>query len=89
MRSLKSRQLGCSNCYKTYGDRLVPLLRRLHGNIQYNGKFPSRAFGSIKISREIEKLKEQLNIAIKNEEYEKAAILRDQIRNLESNQNNM
>jgi len=47
-------------------------------------KFPSRAFGSIKISREIEKLKEQLNIAIKNEEYEKAAILRDQIRNLES-----
>jgi len=37
----------------------------------------------------IEKLKEQLNIAIKNEEYEKAAILRDQIRNLESNQNNM
>ncbi|HOM01504.1 MAG TPA: UvrB/UvrC motif-containing protein [Acetivibrio sp.] len=81
----KIGKLGCSNCYKVYGDKLVPLLRRLHGNIQYNGKFPSRAFGSIRISREIEKLKEQLNIAIKNEEYEKAAVLRDQIKSLESN----
>jgi len=27
----KVGKLGCSNCYKTYGDRLVPLLRRLHG----------------------------------------------------------
>jgi protein arginine kinase activator len=83
----KTGKIGCSNCYKVYGDKLVPLLRRLHGNIQYNGKIPSRAFGSVKLSREITKLKEQLDAAIKNEEYEKAAVLRDQIRNLESKSN--
>ena len=78
----KTGKIGCPNCYKVYGDRLVPLLKRLHGNMQYNGKIPSRAFSSVKVSKEIMKLKEQLNTAIKNEEYEKAATLRDQIRNL-------
>lgn len=81
----KAGKLGCPNCYKVYGDKLVPLLKRLHGNTQYNGKIPSRAYGNVRVSREIEKLKEQLNAAVKNEEYEKAAKIRDQIKNLESN----
>lgn len=81
----KVGKLGCSNCYKVYGDKLVPLLRRLHGNIQHHGKVPSKVSNSVKVSKEIEKLKEQLDTAIKNEEYEKAATIRDQIRSLESN----
>lgn len=81
----KVGKLGCPNCYKVYGDKLAPLFKRLHGNIQYNGKIPSRAYGNVRVSKDIEKLKEQLNAAVKNEEYEKAATIRDQIKNLESN----
>jgi len=37
----------------------------------------------IAIKREIDRLKIELNVAIKNEEYEKAAQIRDKIRELE------
>ncbi|NLL05864.1 MAG: hypothetical protein GX270_08775 [Clostridiaceae bacterium] len=81
----KVGKLGCENCYKVYGDKLMPILKRLHGNIQYNGKLPKRVSENVKVSKEIDALKEQLNIAIKSEEYEKAAEIRDKIRALEKN----
>ncbi len=79
----KIGKLGCSQCYRTFGERLKSILKRLHGSAQHNGRMPKKVSESIKISREIERLKELLNEAIKNEEYEKAAELRDRIRNLE------
>lgn len=79
----KSGKLGCSNCYRTFGERLKSILKRLHGSAQHSGRIPEKVSESIKLSREIEKLKEMLNEAVKNEEYEKAAELRDKIRSLE------
>ncbi|MCK9217421.1 MAG: UvrB/UvrC motif-containing protein [Firmicutes bacterium] len=76
-------RFGCSNCYKTFGDRLNPLFRRLHGNINHLGKIPVRTGGKMKKVREIEKLKAALNFAVKNEEYEKAAEIRDRIKELD------
>ena len=73
-------RFGCSNCYKTFGDRLNPLFKRVHGNTNHTGKIPEKACGRIKNLRQIEKLKHELETAIRNEEYEKAATLRDQIR---------
>jgi protein arginine kinase activator len=75
-------KFGCSNCYKIFGDKLNPLFKKLHGNIIHTGKLPNKAGSKIKIVREIEKLKQDLNIAINNEEYEKAAEIRDKIREL-------
>jgi protein arginine kinase activator len=79
----KSGKLGCDNCYEYYSERLRPLLKRLHGNTQHTGKIPSKVSKTMKASKEIEKLKELLNRAIQNEEYEKAAELRDKIKNVE------
>ncbi len=76
-------RFGCSNCYKAFGDRLNPLFRRLHGNINHLGKIPVRSGGKMKKVREIEKLKIALNFAVKNEEYEKAAEIRDRIKELD------
>jgi protein arginine kinase activator len=78
-------RLGCDNCYNTYSEKLKPLLKRLHGNLEHTGKLPGSISKSINTSREIGKLKEQLNKAIQNEEYEKAAEVRDKIRSFESN----
>lgn len=73
-------KFGCSNCYKTFGERLNPLFKRVHGNTAHTGKIPEKAGGKIKVMREIEKLKQELETAVRNEEYEKAADLRDKIR---------
>jgi protein arginine kinase activator len=79
----KTGKLGCSDCYSIFGDMLKPLLKRVHGNIEHNGKIPGSVSQNIKVSKEIEKLKESLNKAIQSEEYEKAAEIRDQIKGLE------
>ena len=76
-------RFGCGSCYKTFGDRLTPLFRRIHGNISHTGKIPQRTGGRLKIVREMETLKAELSNAIKNEEYEKAAEIRDKIRALD------
>lgn len=77
-------RFGCSKCYDIFGGRLEPLFKRIHGNTQHTGKVPKRTGGIIKVKRDIEKLKYEQKKAIDNEEYEKAAELRDKIKDLES-----
>jgi len=83
----KTGKLGCANCYSTFRDRLNPILRRLHGNVEHTGKVPGKVSHRIKYSDELEKLKNELADAISKEEYEKAAQLRDRIRSLEDTGN--
>jgi len=80
----KTGRLGCPNCYDAFSDKLKPLIKRLHGGIKHIGKKPSVRFESEKPSGELDKLKDMLAKAIQNEEYEKAAELRDKIKELES-----
>lgn len=75
-------RLGCSRCYQVFKDRLLPLLERIHGNTHHSGKIPRRKGGTLTIKREIAKLKAQLEKAVQAEEYERAAQLRDRIREL-------
>jgi protein arginine kinase activator len=79
----RSGKLGCANCYSVFSDTLEPVFKRIHGNTYHNGKLPQRTGGKIKAKKEIERLKSQLMSAIQREEYEKAAQLRDQIKELE------
>ncbi len=80
----RAGMLGCSHCYKTFETRLEPLLRRIHGSDRHVGKAPVKAGGSAKARREIEELKRELATAVSNEAYEKAAELRDRIRQAEA-----
>lgn len=79
----KSGLLGCGDCYRHFGDRLDPVFRRIHGTTRHNGKVPERTGGRVKLSKEIDRLKVKLREAISREEFEEAAGLRDQIRDLE------
>lgn len=79
----KIGRFGCSSCYKHFGEKLDPLFKRVHGNTFHTGKVPKRSGGLIKHKREIENLKKELITRIENEEFEKAAQLRDEIRELE------
>lgn len=80
----RSGRFGCAECYKTFGDRLEPLFRKVHsGNVAHHGKIPRRSGNLIHTKRQIQDLKNQLQQSISNEEFELAAKLRDQIRELE------
>lgn len=79
----KIGRFGCSSCYQSFADRLDPLLRRVHGNTMHVGKVPRRSGSDIQAKREVDRLKKELKACIEQEEFETAASIRDQIRQLE------
>jgi protein arginine kinase activator len=76
-------KLGCSQCYQKFEPQLEPLLRKIHGGGHHVGKIPTRQGAAIRGKVEVQKLKEKLQQLVQNEEFEAAAVLRDQIRQLE------
>lgn len=72
---------GCPNCYKVFESSMRPLLKKIHSTTTHVGKVPG-ATGGRPESR-IDILKSQLKDAVANEEYEKAARLRDEIKEME------
>jgi len=83
---IKSGHVGCAKCYETFNDQLEPTLQRVHGALRHNGKTPA-ADPETQERKEKEKtlldLREQIAAAVKAENYEAAAELRDKIRKLE------
>lgn len=75
---------GCANCYTTFGDKLMPLIKRIHGNTNHSGKLAGTVSEGKKIKNKISSLKESLEKAIKEQNFEHAAELRDEIKKLES-----
>ncbi len=76
--------LGCPHDYDAFEDSLIPLLERAHeGGSQHVGKVPHRAGSSQKKQNAILRLRTELRGAIAAEDYERAAALRDQIKELE------
>lgn len=75
--------LGCSDCYSEFQGRLEPVIRRVHGSTRHVGKVPARTGGALRVKKEIEDLRRQLETAIAREEYERAAQLRDKIKELQ------
>ena len=88
---MNTGKFGCSHCYDVFSNRIDPVLKRLHGETTYLGrKAKTNKQNTIKTvekpkeNTEIEKLKEKLKEAIKVENYEEAAKLRDEIKKLEN-----
>ncbi|MBM4102640.1 MAG: hypothetical protein FJ263_01115 [Planctomycetes bacterium] len=75
--------LGCPNDYQHFHKELLPLIERSHaGHSQHCGKTPSHAGKQQKNEVELANLRRRLEQAVKAEDYETAAQLRDQIRQL-------
>lgn len=83
----KIGRLGCGECYTAFKEALLPLLKRIHGSTQHYGKSPKKIVKAVRTKDEIGDLKEQLLEAIKKEEFEEAAKLRDKIREIEKKKN--
>lgn len=84
----QSGRVGCSECYSVFRQELLPSLNRLHGKAIHVGNTPKEELKEETKEEKIKKLKLQLADAIKAEEFENAAKLRDAIRALEREENN-
>lgn len=80
----KTGRLGCSTCYETFADGLNTLLKAMHKGTEHVGKLPQRAHRAMELSDRMRNLTESLEKAVKEENYETAASLRDQIKQLET-----
>lgn len=82
----KSGRLGCVKCYEVFKNELAPLLKGLHGSTEHLGKSyrlsQNKKTKRLKKIDEIERLQKELKSAVDNEEYEKAAVIRDKIKRL-------
>ena len=77
-------QLGCPNDYDAFAAPLRPMLQRAQeGATQHIGKVPRRAGTSQKKQNAILRLRSELKAAVSAEDYERAADLRDRIKELE------
>jgi len=87
----KTGRLGCPECYNAFYDTLKSAIGAMHRGTTHTGKFPGTFAGELPeqgklnlgiLKNELEKLQNSLNHAVENEEYERAAILRDKINEL-------
>ncbi|MFQ5602483.1 MAG: UvrB/UvrC motif-containing protein [bacterium] len=80
----KTGLFGCDICYQTFEDDLNLILRRIHGSNQHIGSRPKSIRHEIDRA-ELDKMKIELENAIKLEKFERAAELRDLIRDAQDN----
>ena len=71
-------KVGCADCYTTFEKELEAAIKRAHGASEHKGEN--------KKEDPVAEKKALLKQAIENEEYENAAVLRDEIRKLEEKQ---
>ena len=89
----RSGKVGCAACYDTFFSELMPTIRNVHGNTEHKGKCPDTV--AYTVSEEPDapqeasgdrttQLKAELKQAIEDENFERAAQLRDEIKGMEA-----
>ena len=74
----KTLRLGCGECYAAFAERLNPTIRRIHGSLRHAGRVPQTNGNAVR-DFEIQRLRRDLRKAIEQEDYERAAAVRDRI----------
>ncbi|MCH2212882.1 MAG: UvrB/UvrC motif-containing protein [Fuerstiella sp.] len=77
-------RLGCPFCYDEFREHLRPLLENIHEEPTHSGKRPSRTSASLDDQSRVLQLRNRQREAIRQEDYESAATLRDEITELEA-----
>ena len=75
-------RFGCGKCYDTFRPQLETILRKIHGHSLHRGKMPSHNGDSRVSIREQERLESEYKLAIEREEFERAAELRDRLKDI-------
>ena len=88
----RSGKIGCAECYHTFRGQLLPIIQRIHGTAQHKGKVPGSSALRVTDPKNkivaveetpLEEKKRLLKQAIETQDFERAAVLRDEIKELE------
>lgn len=79
---VKTGSIGCPDCYRAFTGKLRPVLVKLHGRAVYKGRVPDSGKEEAIVKNRIEDLRVQLERAVAEQNFELAAVLRDEIRAL-------
>lgn len=81
---LNEGKLGCPQCYETFSNQLPQVLTKIQAGTKHNGKAPGKLSNSNEwLRKQIESVREKLQLAIVDERFEDAAKLRDEIKDME------
>ena len=80
----ESNRIGCSQCYMTFTKDLRRIMKSSGAGKTHKGKLPNRVLSYKLFFIDRENLKIHLQSALENEEYEKAAVLRDKIKQIDT-----
>lgn len=93
---VRTGMVGCADCYDTFYDRLLPSIQRIHGRAKHAGKHPTQTVTAASEDAQapqkepaedkIAALERQMQQAVENQNFEQAAVLRDQIKALREEQ---
>ena len=78
----KSGRLGCPECYITFAEGLAGLLKTMHKGTRHTGKAPEALRATRENADKLKTLQTRLGKAIKDENYEQAAQVRDEIKQI-------
>jgi len=78
----KSGRLGCPECYKTFAEGLEGLLKTMHKGTHHSGKVPEALRANREQSDRLKLLQKKLAKAVEDENFEQAAQLRDEIKQI-------
>jgi protein arginine kinase activator len=78
----KAGRLGCPECYKTFAEGLEGLLKSMHKGTRHAGKVPEALRQSRDLSDRLKNLQKKLTKAVEDENFEQAAHLRDEIKQM-------
>lgn len=79
----RTRRMSCPVCYDSFKSILEPLLRELHSSVIHRGRTPHMDDERERFRIELQTKRALLRTALKSENYEEAAVLRDDIQRLE------
>ena len=100
---VKNSRFGCKDCFEVFNLLINDNIKQIHGNDTHIGKVPKNYknkmlpksglvdnFSSISDKdREIENLRHDLEAAVKREDYETAALIRDRIKTTKEGKNDV
>jgi len=76
----KAGRLGCSECYTAFSDGMENLLKSMHKGTKHIGKVPVAQRQGRDLTERLKTLNKKLEKAIAAEDFEQAAVLRDEIK---------
>lgn len=78
----KNGRLGCPNCYEIFDENIDKILPEMHRGTMHKGKIPAHLESSIQRENQIHLLEQDLQEAIRSENFEEAAQIRDTLREM-------